>query len=86
MWRCRRCAQVNFPVNHCLLALPGVRKEDLKRVLSHPQALAQTEGYLSALGVIREAAADTAGSAQVRPTHGGARAKPVAAAATGVGQ
>lgn len=57
--------QVNFPVNHCLLALPGVKKEDLKRVLSHPQALAQTEGYLSQLGVIREAAEDTAGSAQV---------------------
>jgi hypothetical protein len=57
--------QVNFPVSHCLLALPGVKKEDLKRVLSHPQALAQTEGYLSQLGVIREAAEDTAGSAQV---------------------
>ncbi|GAQ88746.1 arogenate or prephenate dehydratase [Klebsormidium nitens] len=62
--------EVNFPVNHCLLALPGVRKEDLKRVLSHPQALAQTEGYLSALGVIREAAADTAGSAQLIAQEG----------------
>ena len=24
-------------VNHCLLGLPGVQKEELKRVLSHPQ-------------------------------------------------
>lgn len=29
--------EVQLVVNHCLLGLPGVRKEDLKRVLSHPQ-------------------------------------------------
>lgn len=29
--------EVKLVVNHCLLGLPGVRKEDLKRVLSHPQ-------------------------------------------------
>ena len=29
--------QVGVPVNHCLLALPGVKKGDLKRVMSHPQ-------------------------------------------------
>lgn len=28
--------EVQLPINHCLLALPGVVKEDLKRVLSHP--------------------------------------------------
>ncbi len=31
-------AQVNLKVNHCLLALPGVKREDIKRVMSHPQA------------------------------------------------
>lgn len=29
--------EVQLVVNHCLLGLPGVRKEELKRVLSHPQ-------------------------------------------------
>lgn len=34
--------EVQLAVNHCLLGLPGVRKEELKRVLSHPQV-----GFLS---------------------------------------
>jgi len=55
--------EVNLPVSHCLMAPPGTKKEDLKRVLSHPQALAQCENYLEALGVVREATADTAGAA-----------------------
>uniref|UniRef100_A0A803M1V6 Arogenate dehydratase n=2 Tax=Chenopodium quinoa TaxID=63459 RepID=A0A803M1V6_CHEQI len=32
--------EVQLDVNHCLMGLPGIRKEDLKRVLSHPQAVA----------------------------------------------
>ncbi|CAK7351277.1 unnamed protein product [Dovyalis caffra] len=31
--------EVQMVVNHCLLGLPGVSKEELKRVLSHPQIL-----------------------------------------------
>lgn len=30
---------VQLPVNHCLLGVPGVKKEDIKCVLSHPQVL-----------------------------------------------
>lgn len=30
-------------VNHCLMALPGTKKSDLVRVMSHPQALAQVK-------------------------------------------
>lgn len=62
--------EVNLPVNHCLLAPPGTKKEDLKRVLSHPQALAQTENYLDKLGVIKEAMNDTAGAAQLIQKEG----------------
>ena len=29
--------EVQLQVNHCLLGLPGVRKEEIKKVLSHPQ-------------------------------------------------
>ncbi|CAN6457509.1 unnamed protein product [Victoria cruziana] len=56
--------EVQMAVNHCLLVLPGVAKEEIKRVLSHPQALSQCELALGKLGVIRENIDDTAGAAQ----------------------
>lgn len=57
--------EVQLAVNHCLLGLPGVRIEELKRVLSHFQALAQCEMTLTKLGVTRESVDDTAGAAQL---------------------
>ncbi|KAJ0976780.1 hypothetical protein J5N97_012254 [Dioscorea zingiberensis] len=64
--------EVQLPVHHCLLALPGVRKEYLTRVISHPQALAQCELTLTSLGlnVAREAFDDTAGAAEYVATNG----------------
>ena len=35
--------EVQLPVHHSLLVLPGVWKEYLTRVISHPRALAQCE-------------------------------------------
>ncbi|KAM7499189.1 hypothetical protein LguiA_023603 [Lonicera macranthoides] len=61
--------EVQLAVRHCLLANHGVRVQDLKRVLSHPQALAQCEHTLTKLGVIREAVDDTAGAAQFVALH-----------------
>ncbi|KAK4255205.1 hypothetical protein QN277_008230 [Acacia crassicarpa] len=63
--------EVQLPVHHCLLALPGVRKEYLNRVISHPQALAQCEHSLTKLGlnVAREAVDDTAGAAEFIATN-----------------
>nr|DAD20460.1 TPA_asm: hypothetical protein HUJ06_021923 [Nelumbo nucifera] len=62
--------EVQLVVDHCLLGLPAVRKEDLKRVLSHPQTLAQCEINLSKLGVVRESVDDTAGAAQFIASSG----------------
>ncbi|KAF5729065.1 arogenate dehydratase/prephenate dehydratase 1 chloroplastic-like [Tripterygium wilfordii] len=56
--------EVRMAVNHCLLGLPGVQIKELKRALSHPQALAQCEMTLSNLGIIRVGADDTAGAAK----------------------
>ncbi|XP_075635504.1 arogenate dehydratase 2-like isoform X2 [Castanea sativa] len=56
--------EVKFAVRHCLMANHGVKLEDLKRVLSHPQALAQCEHTLTKLGLVREAVDDTAGAAK----------------------
>lgn len=56
--------EVYYRVNHCLLALPGQKVEDIARAQSHPQALAQCEGYLSKLKMVREAVDDTAGAAK----------------------
>ncbi|KAL9268933.1 Arogenate dehydratase 2-like protein, partial [Drosera capensis] len=56
--------EVKLRIRHCLLANPDVKLEDLKRVLSHPQALAQCEHTLSRFGLVREAVDDTAGAAK----------------------
>jgi prephenate dehydratase len=58
--------EVELLVEHCLLAYPGAMRADLKRVYSHPQALAQCEQYLRKLeGVEIVATYDTAGSAKL---------------------
>jgi len=56
--------EVILPVSHCLLALPGQRLEEIRRVYSHPQALAQCSNFLRRHGLEAVAAADTAGSAR----------------------
>src|SRR6476469_3769197 len=59
-------AEVELPVIHHLLALPGATLDGLKRVYSHPQGLAQCERFLRTLsGVEIIATYDTAGSAKM---------------------
>jgi prephenate dehydratase len=52
------------PVNHCLLALPGVELSQIKTVASHPQALAQCFHRLESLNITQVVAVDTALSAK----------------------
>src|SRR5436305_2399105 len=52
-------------IEHCLLALPGARLEDLRTVLSHPQGLLQCQEFLRTVPWIRpQVEFDTAGSAR----------------------
>jgi len=58
--------EVEVPVIHHLLALPGRALADVKRIYSHPQALAQCDRFLRTLsGVEIIATYDTAGSAKM---------------------
>ena len=52
-------------VRHCLIALPGVDLHEIRKVISHPQALSQCEAYLSKLGLQVEPVYDTAGSVKM---------------------
>jgi prephenate dehydratase len=51
-------------VDHCLIALPGSQIDELAEVMSHPQAIAQCEEFLSALEVTVRAEYNTAGAAK----------------------
>ena len=57
-------------VQHCLIALPGVKKEEIKKAISHPQALGQCAAYLRGLGIKPESVYDTAGSVKMLKESG----------------
>jgi prephenate dehydratase len=58
--------EYHLPVHHCLIAHPGVSLSQIRKVISHPQALAQCSGYLASLtGVVSEPVYDTAGSVKL---------------------
>ena len=77
-------AEVELPVVHHLLALPGATLGGLKRVYSHPQGLAQCEQFLRTLnGVDIIATYDTAGSAKMVADAGLPEAAAIASARAG---
>jgi prephenate dehydratase len=63
----RIVAEVVRPISHCLIARSGVELEQVERVLSHPQALAQCARFLHArmTGARTEVSASTAEAVRV---------------------
>ena len=58
--------EVELPIRHHLLVLPGTTIEQVQRIYSHPQALAQCERFLKELPNVRvNPTYDTAGSAKL---------------------
>ena len=76
--------EVELPVVHHLLALPGATLAGLRRVYSHPQGLAQCERFLRTLtNVAIIATYDTAGSAKMVADAGLKDAGAIASARAG---
>jgi prephenate dehydratase len=58
-------------VRLCLIGFPGVKKEEIRHILSHPQPLGQSAGYLRKMrGVTTEPVYDTAGSVKILKSSG----------------
>lgn len=57
--------EVVLQIEHCLMAIPGQDISQIRRVYSHPQALAQCDVFLRELGVETVAIYDTAGGARM---------------------
>jgi len=57
--------EVDLIVNHFLMALPGETLNNIKRIYSHPKALAQCERFLSEVDAEIVPTYDTSGSAKM---------------------
>ncbi len=55
--------EIKVRIRHNLMARSGVREEDIRRVYSHPQALAQCAEFISRKGWVPVSYFDTAGAA-----------------------
>lgn len=64
------CGEVIVKIEHCLIANPSTKLEDVKAVYSHPQALAQCRSFLERLGREMVPSYDTAGSVKMLKERG----------------
>ena len=61
----RVCGEIHLRVRHFLLAHPEAEPSKIRRVYSHPQALAQCRGYILSRGLEPVPSYDTAGAAKM---------------------
>ncbi len=76
------CDMYDLPVTQNLLGVPGARLSDVKRVISHPQALQQSARFLQSLGLETQAAANTAAAAKAVAEAGDAGVAAIASLET----
>lgn len=57
-------------IRHCLISMPGVEVNDVKKAISHPQALAQCVGFLRRKNIQPVEANNTAGSVKLLKESG----------------
>jgi chorismate mutase/prephenate dehydratase len=83
----RICAEVSLPIRHCLLARRGTRLDGVKKVVAHPQGLAQCRRWLAAQlpGVPTEEEASNARAAERARAEAGTAAIAAEAAAESYG-
>lgn len=72
----------SLKIAHNLLGVPGARIEDVKKVISHPQALDQCAGYIRRHGFDEERAINTAMAAQTVASLGDRSTAAIASAET----
>lgn len=58
------CASYKLPVEHALLAREGVKAENVREVLSHPQAIGQCSEFISQNGITATQTTNTAKAAE----------------------
>ncbi|HYO76621.1 MAG TPA: prephenate dehydratase [Thermoanaerobaculia bacterium] len=73
--------EVRLRIEHHLIARPGVAREDIRRVISHPVALGQCQRFLASLNVEAVAEDDTAGSVKLLMEQGWSDVAAIAGAA-----
>jgi len=64
------CGEIELRISHCLIASPDARLESIKKVYSHPQALAQCRNFLKQMGFTLIPTYDTAGSVKMIKEQG----------------
>ncbi|MBI4180701.1 MAG: prephenate dehydratase [Chloroflexi bacterium] len=66
----RVCGEINLRVVHCLIVRPETRRESIKKVYSHPQALGQCQAFLKHMNYEIIPTYDTAGSVKMLKEKG----------------